>query len=301
MAKNNATQEYEALKRKNRRRLIGASVMVVVAGVIFWRVLASAPDAGVDTQVIAIQTPADPATDTTPEAPILTDDDALVDDEGVLHPDDGADLGAALPLDGEEGTTGQVIERPLPNEAPAAVKPAESATPVAPTVQQPQTPPTVVVPAKPVERPVAKPVEPIKPKPEPVKPKPEPVKPTPRPVEQPKPKPVEPVKPKPVEKPKPVVAPKPAVPAKPNPQDILDGKVDFGEVNMAVQVVALSDAARAKEVKQQLSAAGLPAYVSSGGNNISRVRLGPFKNRAEADRAVNELKKHGYSGLVVSQ
>ncbi|MBP6562049.1 MAG: SPOR domain-containing protein, partial [Neisseriaceae bacterium] len=71
--------------------------------------------------------------------------------------------------------------------------------------------------------------------------------------------------------------------------------------NMAVQVVALSDAARANEVKQRLSAAGLPAYVSSGGNNISRVRLGPFKSRADADRAVNELKKHGFNGLVVSQ
>nr|MBP6563714.1 SPOR domain-containing protein [Neisseriaceae bacterium] len=264
MAKNNATQEYEALKRKNRRRLIGASVMVVVAGVIFWRVLASAPEPGVSTEIIAIQTPADPATDTTPPAPMV-DDDVLLDDEGAAVPlEDAGALGEALPT--AEGDTGggQVIERPLPLDEQQTAVPTQ---PIAPTPAV-VTPPAVtpVAPVAPATKPTPKPVEQVKP--------------TPKPVPKPVVKPVEKPKPKPVEQPKPAVPAKPAKPAKPSPQDILDGKVDFGEVNMAVQVVALSDAARANEVKQRLSAAGLPAYVSSGGNNISRVRLGPFKSRA---------------------
>ena len=36
----NSLDEYEQLKRKNRRRLVGASAMVVVAGLIFGKAVA---------------------------------------------------------------------------------------------------------------------------------------------------------------------------------------------------------------------------------------------------------------------
>lgn len=62
----NSLDEYEQLKRKNRRRLVGASVMVVVAGLIFAKAANSgdseqAADAEVSASAAVAQSASQPA------------------------------------------------------------------------------------------------------------------------------------------------------------------------------------------------------------------------------------------------
>lgn len=65
------------------------------------------------------------------------------------------------------------------------------------------------------------------------------------------------------------------------------------EGRMVVQVGAFADADKAKEVRQKLERAGLKTYTqvaeTSGGKRI-RVRVGPFANRAEAEKAAGKIK-----------
>jgi DedD protein len=60
-----------------------------------------------------------------------------------------------------------------------------------------------------------------------------------------------------------------------------------------VQVGAFADASKAREVRAQLEKAGLKTYThvaeTPQGKRI-RVRVGPFANRAEADKAAQKIK-----------
>ena len=62
---------------------------------------------------------------------------------------------------------------------------------------------------------------------------------------------------------------------------------------MVVQVGAFADADKAQEVRQKLERAGLKTYTqvaeTKDGQRI-RVRVGPFANRAEADKAASKIK-----------
>lgn len=100
-------------------------------------------------------------------------------------------------------------------------------------------------------------------------------------------------------------APKPEV-AKPEinrAQALLDGKeaaalaaakTPATESRFVVQVGAFADNARAQEVRMKLERAGLKTYAQTAetkdGRRI-RVRLGPFSTRAEAEKAVDKVKK----------
>lgn len=100
-------------------------------------------------------------------------------------------------------------------------------------------------------------------------------------------------------------APKPDV-AKPEvnrAQALLDGKAveakaaaktPAAESRFVVQVGAFADNARAQEVRMKLERAGLKTYAQTAdtkdGRRI-RVRLGPFATRAEAEKAVDKVKK----------
>lgn len=69
-----------------------------------------------------------------------------------------------------------------------------------------------------------------------------------------------------------------------------------------VQVVALADAEKAKQVQAQVAAAGIKAYtevVKTAKGDVTRVRAGPFSTRAAAEKAREELKTAGLSGNVV--
>jgi len=69
-----------------------------------------------------------------------------------------------------------------------------------------------------------------------------------------------------------------------------------------VQVIALADAAKAKEVQAQIAAAGIKAYtevVRTAKGDVTRVRAGPFPSRAAAEKARDQLKTIGLNGNVV--
>ena len=70
-----------------------------------------------------------------------------------------------------------------------------------------------------------------------------------------------------------------------------------------IQVTALADADRAKQVQQQIIDAGLPAYVqmvAAGKGNVTRVRAGPFATRDEAEKAREKLQGVGLEGKVAN-
>jgi len=147
--------------------------------------------------------------------------------------------------------------------------------------------------AEPAPRPAAKPER-----------KPEP-KPESRPEPKPKPELRAEVKPEPKPEPKPV-APKP--PAASTAADgararaLLDGKGpapiaaaagDDTKGRFVVQVGAFADPAKASEARQKLEKAGLKTYThvtKTAEGERTRVRLGPFGTRAEADRAASRVK-----------
>ena len=69
-----------------------------------------------------------------------------------------------------------------------------------------------------------------------------------------------------------------------------------------VQVAALADAARVKQLQKQMTAVGVKAYteaVSTKGGEITRVRAGPYATREAAETARSQLKKAGLDGKVV--
>lgn len=93
--------------------------------------------------------------------------------------------------------------------------------------------------------------------------------------------------------PKPQPAPKKAKPAaKPDP-----GK-------FVVQVIALADAGRAKQMQEKIAAAGIKSYtevVKTKKGDVTRVRAGPFVTRQQAEKAREQLKELGMSGNIATK
>jgi DedD protein len=82
------------------------------------------------------------------------------------------------------------------------------------------------------------------------------------------------------------------------------GAADQGKGQFVVQVVALSDAAKAKQIRQQISAAGIKSYteiVKTAKGDVTRVRAGPFATRAAAEKARDQLKAMGLNGNVAAK
>jgi DedD protein len=69
-----------------------------------------------------------------------------------------------------------------------------------------------------------------------------------------------------------------------------------------VQVAALSDAARVKQLRKQIAGAGVKSYVevvSTKSGDVTRIRAGPYSTREAAEKARTQLKKLGLDGKVV--
>jgi DedD protein len=69
-----------------------------------------------------------------------------------------------------------------------------------------------------------------------------------------------------------------------------------------VQVAALSDSMRVKQLQKQIAGAGVKAYtevVSTKRGHVTRVRAGPYATREAAEKARTQLKKVGLEGKVV--
>jgi len=115
----------------------------------------------------------------------------------------------------------------------------------------------------------------------PVPPSPEPVKAAPKETAKATPKPA---------KATPAKAPKPA--AKP------------AGGQFAVQVIALADAEKAKQMQAKITAAGIKAYteiVKTTKGDVTRVRAGPFATREAAEKAREQLKAIGMNGNVTTR
>jgi DedD protein len=107
-----------------------------------------------------------------------------------------------------------------------------------------------------------------------------------------KPSPADPVKPEPAKP-----APKPAKPvATPVPQ----AKHEAVGETFVVQLAALSDGAKARELKARAALAGLPVYTDSVGN-LTRVRVGPYATREAAVAAAVKLAENGMTGQVLGK
>ena len=78
---------------------------------------------------------------------------------------------------------------------------------------------------------------------------------------------------------------------------LLEGKspetVAAGEGRFIVQVGAFSDAAKARETRMKVERAGMKTYThvaETKEGKLIRVRVGPFANRADADKAAEKIK-----------
>jgi DedD protein len=168
----------------------------------------------------------------------------------------------------------------------------------------PATPAPAPAPAvAPIPIPVP-PVPMVKPEPKP-EPKPAPSKPEPKP----EPKPVAPA-PKPEPKPEPKPRPEPAAvraDEAARARALLEGRsVDTARAEdgrFIVQVGAFADADKARDVRGKLERAGLKTYaqvVDTKDGKRTRVRVGPFVSRADADKAATRIKGLDLPASVLS-
>ena len=88
-------------------------------------------------------------------------------------------------------------------------------------------------------------------------------------------------------------------------QALLEGKQPeaAGASKYLIQVGAFSEAAKVNEVRSKLEHAGLKTYtqVTEGkdGKKITRVRLGPYRGKDEADKAAERIRKLGLKAALL--
>jgi DedD protein len=71
-----------------------------------------------------------------------------------------------------------------------------------------------------------------------------------------------------------------------------------------IQVIALADAGKAREMQQKITGAGIKSYtevVKTAKGDVTRVRAGPFASRAAAEKAREQLKALGMSGNITKK
>jgi len=233
------SDEELQLKKRARRRLVGAVVLVTAVAVILPMVLDSEPRPV--TQNVDIQIPSP--------------------DSGEFKPKAGAPSVTA-----PESTTAKVA----PKAAPAPELPSTSAANSPPAPAKP----IAAAPAAAVSEPAPAPSAKALPKPEPM-------------------------------------------PAKADAQE--GAKTDTASAKTqiksgpkesasapagayVVQVAALADAARVKQLQKQMSGAGLKTYtevVATQSGEVTRVRAGPYPTREAAEKARAQLQKAGLEGKVL--
>lgn len=100
---------------------------------------------------------------------------------------------------------------------------------------------------------------------------------------------------------KPEVASKPALPEANRARSILEGKEE-APIREAffVQIGVYRDEANARDIKSKASSQGVKVSAETVGDK-TRVRAGPFPDRATADAVVTKLKKAGIAGIVVAK
>ena len=89
----------------------------------------------------------------------------------------------------------------------------------------------------------------------------------------------------------------PKVPAKP----ALTPSPKAPSTEYVIQVIALADADKAKQLQEKMAAAGIKSYtevVKTVKGDVTRVRAGPFTDRKSAEKAQKQLKAIGLTGNI---
>jgi len=233
MAKSISDEEIQ-LRKRARRRLVGAIALVTVIAVFLPMVLDHEPKPV--SQDVSIKIPS-------PDAGVFTSKIVPVAPGQKSAP--AAKSEAVVPSQPAMEPPAAKAESP---KVAAAPKPAAEVI-VPPPNDTEASPPKKAAPAKPAEKPVA--AEPVKT----------------------------------VEK------------AAENGKPLAKGAAGY-----VVQVAALNDPDKAKQMRDQIGATGLKAYtevVPTAKGNVTRVRAGPFVSRADADKARDKLKALGLNGNVI--
>ena len=266
------------IKKKARRRLVGAVAFAALAALVLPMVMDQEPKPPAQEVEIRI-----PGQDGKPFQPSL----------------------AAVPVPQEV---------PAPQPAPAAAPPAVVPPPVPVPVTAPQADPQPAPPA----RPVAQVIETVPARAEPPKPaakpesKPE-SKPEAKPPVKPEAKPAS--KPESTPEPKPTATPEPAKPAKVDNDEakraaaILAGNAPAaaepaGKGPHVVLIGAFANEANVQNIKSKLGELGIKVYtepLDSPQGKKTRVRAGPFPSREAADKALEKMKRIGVSGVVAAK
>ena len=89
-------------------------------------------------------------------------------------------------------------------------------------------------------------------------------------------------------------------PPKPASAPAQQAKHEADSEAFVVQLAALSDGAKAHELKARAALAGLPAYTDTVGS-LTRVRVGPYATREAAVTAAVKLAEHGMTGQVLAK
>ncbi|OAM35629.1 hypothetical protein A7P98_07070 [Eikenella sp. NML080894] len=329
-------EEYEQIKRKNRRRLVGALLLTTVVALLLAKVMGSSQNTAapgeitvsggsetaasmvVKTQplpepVAEVPTGADTSVEMQPQpvsAPVVEPEAVVVEPA----PPAPQPVQPAKPV--EARTT--VLPNPLANSGNAAnPQPRVEAKPVPaePRAQQAEN-------NKPAAQPQAKPAVPETPRrAEGVKPQTPAVQSNERRAES-KPAEPKPTEQKPAERRRPVER---RQERKPNgnhlsPEDILnnraanhvagngkaaDNQAAQTERRMVIQVGAYTTEEQARAVQKRLADAGVSAYVAppanKGGNALYRVRTGSYPNRQAAGQAMGKIKSQGLDGILLER
>jgi DedD protein len=163
--------------------------------------------------------------------------------------------------------------RPIPVDIPIVIPPREGAAPLALPAPKAAAPAAASSPV-----PEAAPVETAKPA---VVPAPKPVAEAPKPV---------------AETPKAVPAPPPKAVAAEAPKPATSGR-------FVVQIGAFAEAAAVRDARSKAQKAGLSTFtqiVETSDGKRTRVRVGPFASREEAEKAAAQVKAAGLPGSVLT-
>ncbi|MGO0789295.1 SPOR domain-containing protein [Herbaspirillum seropedicae] len=259
-------------KKRARRRLIGAVALALAVVIVLPMILDSEPKPLNDDIAIQIPSKDQPAS-------------------GAAQPAAGDAKQASLDQKEEIVEPASIAPEPATTPAPAAAAPAAT---------QPATPPVAAVAPKVIEKPVEKPAE--------------------KPADKPAPK---------IEEKKPIVvehreepkkeAAKPKASA-PSAHDdsaralaILEGKSGAAAApaekkpaasggKFVIQVAALATQDKVNELRNKLSAAGIHSYtqkIATQAGDRTRIRVGPFGSREEAERMGGRIKKLGLNATIV--
>lgn len=258
-------EELILLRKRARRRLVGAIVLVLISTLVLWKVVGSVPEQQMKPESVEIVGQNTPDTPPAPATPAP---------EAVLAA--GADVGPQ-----EEHAASAAAATHLPAKLDDAEPPVAAQPPVRPLAPAEPVPAAKAV-TKPAIKEESKPQSKAEPKPEPKK----------------------------------AEAAVPA-PKKADPAAILEGRLDADAAKPApkaesqpaaghvvIQLAALSDPAKAEALKSRLSGLGVTAHfskVETSKGNVTRVRVGPFASRSEAESVLKKLSGAGVTGIIVSR